>query len=172
MWTPFGRAERKDAWIPWSFIGFFAVVLLVNGIMIFVAFDTWTGIGQENANSYQQGLAYNDRLAEVAAQEALGWQAELSFEELAGRQGRLELALADRNGNPLEGAAVAATLARPTNAASDFALPLSDAGIGRYGADIDFPAAGQWDVRIVAEHGDGTYRITGRVYLSPESDER
>jgi nitrogen fixation protein FixH len=167
MWTPFGRAEGKDAWIPWAFVGFFAVVLLVNGIMIFVAFDSWTGIGRENANSYQQGLSYNDRLAAVEAQEALGWQADLGFEELADGRGRLVLALADRRGNPLEGATVAATLARPTDAAGDFVVALGDVGIGRYGADIAFPARGQWDVRVLAEHPRGVYRLSGRVFLSP-----
>jgi nitrogen fixation protein FixH len=167
MWTPFGRAAAKDAWIPWSFIGFFAVVLVANAIMMFVAFTTWTGIGQENANSYQQGLSYNDRLAEVAAQEALGWHAEIRFEPLEGERGRLVLALEDRFGNPLESAAVAAVLARPTDASQDFAVALHDVGIGRYGADVEFPGAGQWDVRLVAEHADGTYRATGRVYVRP-----
>ena len=167
MWTPFGRADRRDAWIPWAFVGFFLVVLVVNAIMMVVAFSTWTGIGEESANSYQQGLTYNDRLAEVAAQQARGWQADLGFTDLPGVRGRLELTLQDSFGNPLERAIVVAALARPTNAAEDFTAELGDIGVGRYGADIVFPDAGQWDVRVLAEHPDGSYRLTSRLYVRP-----
>ena len=143
------------------------VVLVVNSIMMFVAFTTWTGIGEENANSYQQGLTFNDRLAEVDAQRAQGWQGQLDFTDLSGQRGRLELSLEDRFGNPLERAVVVAAVTRPTNAAEDFAAELRHVGTGRYGVDIAFPGAGQWDVRLVAEHPEGSYRLTDRVYVRP-----
>ena len=58
------RRTGRDTWIPWAFVGFFLVVFAVNGAMMTIAFKTWTGLDTENA--YQEGLAYNDRLAEVA----------------------------------------------------------------------------------------------------------
>ena len=59
-------ATDRSRWIPYAFLGFFAVVLLANGAMIWLAFATWTGLETEGA--YQKGLAYNRTLAETEAQ--------------------------------------------------------------------------------------------------------
>lgn len=160
------RRVSNDQWIPWSFVAFFGVVVLVNGIMIYVAFSTWTGISDENANSYRQGLTYNDRLAEAEAQHALGWRADASFDSIGLGAGQLRFHLTDDNGTPLTGADVAATILRPTHPGHDFAtsMPAGDA-LGTYSADITFPLPGQWDIRIVAEHPNGTYRLSSRVFV-------
>jgi len=162
------RPFRGDSWIPWAFVGFFVVVVLVNGIMIWVAFATWTGISGENANSYRQGLSYNERLAAVRAQDALGWQAAVRFEsdESAVRSGALAFDLAEANGGPLVGAEVTAQLLRPTHPGQDFAVPLLPAGApGTYAADITFPLPGQWDVQVTAGHPEGTYRLDDRLFV-------
>ncbi|NBC34622.1 MAG: hypothetical protein GVY13_18255 [Alphaproteobacteria bacterium] len=159
---------RGDSWIPWAFVGFFLVVVLVNGIMIWVAFSTWTGISGENANSYRQGLAFNERLAAVRAQEALGWQVDVAFESgtAGAHSGRLAVDLSGADGASLAGAQVTAELLRPTHPGHDFAVPLLSSGnAGTYGAEIDFPLAGQWDLRVTATHPDGTYRLTDRLFV-------
>lgn len=162
------RPFRGDSWIPWAFVGFFLVVVLVNGIMIWLAFATWTGISGENSNSYRQGLAYNERLAEVRAQQALGWQAAVAFAsgEAGTNSGRLTVDLSGADAAPLAGARVTAELLRPTHPGHDFAVPLLPSGDGgAYRANIAFPLPGQWDLRVTATHPDGTYRLTDRLFV-------
>ena len=160
------RRARNDGWIPWTFFAFFGVVVLVNGTMIWIAISTWTGISGENANSYRQGLTYNDRLADVRAQDALGWTADLLFERGDPAQGRLSLVIADDDEAPLHNAQVTASLLRPTHPGHDFAVPLlSTEAPGTYSAEIAFPLPGQWDLRVTAEHEQGTYRLSQRLFV-------
>ena len=156
-------AERKSAWIPWVFVAFFGVVLVANSIMLYVAFSTWTGIGEENRSAYARGLAYNERLAAVEEQRALGWQVGYGFDATAPGRGTLWMTLADAHGNLIGDADVTARVARPTNAAEDFATVLRHAGPGLYAVEVDFPLAGRWDVWLAAEHDQGTYRLTREI---------
>jgi nitrogen fixation protein FixH len=157
------RRTGRDTWIPWAFVGFFLVVFAVNGAMMTIAFKTWTGLDTENA--YQEGLAYNDRLAERRAQQALRWQAGFAFTASGPRQGEIALTLADADGNPLSRAAVTAALVRPTQAGHDITVTLDHQGDGRYAADVALPLAGQWDVRLLADHARGTYRLHERILV-------
>ena len=155
----------RSRWIPFAFVGFFAVVLATNAVMIWLAFASWTGLETESA--YQKGLAYNDTLSAARAQAALGWQVEIAFTEPA--VGRLEIALelADRHGNPLERATVEAALLRPTHAGHDLTVALERRLGGLYAAEVAPPLAGQWDVDLTIEAAGEVWRGTRRVFLRP-----
>ena len=153
----------KDRWIPWVFVAFFVVVVSMNGVMTYFAFDTWTGLTVTNA--YERGLRHNDEIAEARAQAALGWVAELEFSQTGDTNGRMLLTLSDQWGTGLEQAAVRARLIRPTHEGYDFETDLVPAGPGQYAAEIDFPLAGQWSVEIRADHERGTYRLDDRLFL-------
>ncbi len=153
----------RSWWIPWAFVGFFVVVLGANGIMVFFAFDSWTGLATEDA--YTKGLAYNEQIADARDQQSLGWKTELNFAPNGTQRGRLELNLKDRHGTPIEGASVMAAFVRPTHAGHDIELVLEPAGVGRYAAEIALPLAGQWDVRLRAEHERGDYRLERRIVV-------
>lgn len=151
------------SWIPWAFVGLFLVVFAVNGIMVFFAFSSWTGLATEDA--YEKGLAYNEQIAAAEAQQSLGWQAELSFAPTGAREGRITLKLLGKQGAPLQGAAVSAIWQRPTHEGQDVELALSDHGNGRYRGDVALPLAGQWDLRLRIEHDRGTYRLDRRIMV-------
>ena len=155
----------RSRWIPFAFVGFFAVVLVTNAAMIWLAFATWTGLETESA--YQKGLAYNDRLAEARAQTARGWQVDVAFAERAPRRLAIALDLADRHGNPLERALVAATLLRPTHEGHDRRVALERRLHGRYAAEVELPLAGQWDVDLKVEAAGEVWRGARRVFLRP-----
>jgi nitrogen fixation protein FixH len=155
----------RDRWIPWAFVALFCVVLIPNGVLIWVAFASWTGVDAENTRSYERGLNYNDRLAEVAAQRALGWASEFAYERLGPERARLDFALSNAEGEPLRAAAVVADVVRPTHQGHDFAVALPPVGPGTYAAEVAFPLPGQWEVRLEARHPDGTYRRTERIFL-------
>ncbi|MDP6343656.1 MAG: FixH family protein, partial [Alphaproteobacteria bacterium] len=56
------RAERpltgRD--VLWLLLGFFALIIVVNGIFVVLALNSFSGVSTENA--YRQGLAYNQTL--------------------------------------------------------------------------------------------------------------
>lgn len=159
-----GRTARNpDWWIPWSFVAFFGVLVVVNAIMVFFAVKTWTGLDTDDA--FRQGLAYNERLAQTNAQIDQGWQVQLDFSQAEAGAGQLEVALKDRYGTPLTHALVTAHVARPTDRAADFELVFEDLGNGLYRADLAPPLSGQWDVRLTAEHERGEHRLLRRVFV-------
>ena len=157
--------ERRSAWIPWIFVGFFVVVFAVNGTMVYFAATSWTGMYGDDGSKYRQGLEYNQMLEAVAAQAAMGWQVDHSFERTEPGQGHLSITLQDAHGNQLTDAAVRAELIRPTHSGADFDVPLTHTGQGRYEVDILFPHPGQWQVDLTADHERGTYRLTDRVIV-------
>ena len=157
--------ERRSRWIPWSFVGFFAVVLAANGIMIAFALSSWTGLDAKDA--YRRGVQYNQALEAAARQAELGWRSRIAFNDAGGRAGRLEFELADRTGAPLRHADVRAAIVRPTTAGHDFATRLEESAPGRYAAIVAFPLAGQWEVRVLAEVADVRHAAVARVMVTP-----
>ena len=162
-----GVAERgaSDRWIPWAFVAFFAVVLVVNGIMIWFAFASWTGL--EAPSAYRRGIEYNRTLEAARAQAALGWRVELGVSREGPRLAEIELRLEDRHGDLIEDAAVSALLVRPTSAGHDLAVDLPHDHAGRYRAEVALPLDGQWDVRVTAQARGEVYRLSERVHLRP-----
>lgn len=157
--------ERKpiDRWLPGLFFVFFAVVLSANGIMVYVAASSWTGI--ETKQHYIKGRDYNRTLDAVAQQRARGWDAGLSIESRDRDHVRLDLTLRDAGKRALAGADVSARFVRPTHEGYDLEIHLDDYGAGRYVGELRAPLPGQWDVRVVARHPSGDFRMTRRVVV-------
>lgn len=145
-------------------LGFFGVVLAVNGIMLYVAASSFTGIETENA--YVKGLAYNETLNAAEAQKALGWTVELDQRSLDGGLREVTAVFRDQSGRPLDGLAVTAELRRPVHEDMDRTLALMPLGGGRYGAEVELPLLGQWDARLEATTPDGrVFRMDKRLWL-------
>lgn len=158
--------DRRSLWIPWAFGGIFAVFLIANGVMLYFAGRSWTGLETEGA--YEKGLAYNDAIAAAEAQAALGWQVGVQAGPAEAGRAWVEVRLADRKGRPVTPYRVWARLVRPTHAGHDREAELTATAAGRYRALIDLPLSGQWDLRLRIEHAGGVYRANRRVFL--ESD--
>lgn len=156
-----GPLRRPLTWGPWVFFAMFAVVLTANGILVYFAFSTWTGL--ETQGAYEKGLTYNRTLEAARRQAALGWQVEIAVEPKDAEKVWLEARFRDRDDRPLRLHAVAARLVRPTHSGHDLVVPLTKLQTGRYGTEITPPLPGQWDVRVRAEHDGGTYQVTRRV---------
>ncbi|MDJ0942345.1 MAG: FixH family protein [Kiloniellales bacterium] len=162
-----GRAASAKARskIPWIFVGFFLVVFAANGAMIAVALSTWTGL--ETDSAYQDGLAYNDRLAERAAQEALGWRVALALEPAGGTAAELRVRLLGPSGEALYADEVRARFKRPTLEGHDFAVTLENRGAGLYGRQVTLPLPGQWDVELTVTKDGDRHSSRRRVTLQP-----
>lgn len=154
-------AARQDRWIPWAFVGFFAVVLAANGALVYFAAASWTGLDTEE--HYIKGLAYNRTLEDVARQRALGWTGTLAMRRAAGDGFDLVLELRDANGRALSGGTARANFVRPTHAGFDFSVDLAARGAGRYRGAVAPPLPGQWEVRVTLRHPSGEFRMTQRM---------
>jgi nitrogen fixation protein FixH len=151
-----------DRWIPLSFVGMFAVVLVANGALVYYALESWTGLDTENA--YVKGLHFDDAVAAAAAQQALGWQAALSLDPQPGGA-RIELRLSQRDGRPLDRAVVTAQFVRPTQAGQDVSLQLDSFGGGLHRGVVALPLPGQWEVRLRVDRDGQTFRLRERFML-------
>jgi nitrogen fixation protein FixH len=146
------------------FLGFFAIVFIVNGIFVWQATQSWRGLDTDDA--YRKGLAFNEELARADAQRALDWQAEIVLDGA-----RPVLSLRDAAGAPLDGLDIVALARHPVDEHGDRALALVAAGDGIYRADADLPAHGQWDLRVTVTRRDGPpYLIERRLWLAPPAD--
>ncbi|MEQ1669762.1 MAG: FixH family protein [Hyphomicrobium sp.] len=128
-----------------AMVGFFVTIAAVDGIMIYQAVSTFGGL--ETQDSYRKGLAYNRRIADGAAQEQLGWSQAASFDATAGS---LVVTLKDRDGKPVEGMTLTATVGRPATNAYDRAVTLEDKGAGRYEVAVPGLANGTWTLDLSA----------------------
>ncbi|MEX2630133.1 MAG: FixH family protein [Tistlia sp.] len=157
------RLFDNGRWIPWTFVGMFGVVLLVNGIMVAVALDSWTGLVEHNY--FRRGMEYNKALAAAEAQEQLGWQVEVAG--ASERPGALDLrlAVADREGRAFAADRVVATLERPTLAALDREVAFEAVQRGRYAATLETLPPGPWDLRLVVHRGPDSHESVQRLVV-------
>ena len=153
---------------PWTgrtalflMLGFFGVVFAANGVFVYLATSSWTGLYTDDA--YRKGLDYNQTIERAAAQQALGWRTSVSLDAVDQSTHRLTVLLNDRTERPLDNREVTATLRGTVSAGDDIAVPLNWTGSGHYSADVALPARGQWDVRVeVVRDSDVPYLIETR----------
>ena len=127
-------------------IVFFGVMLVANGIFLYTALTTYSGVVSDEP--YRKGLNYNERILAEKHQQSLGWSSKIA---LAGQGDGVNLELADSNGNPVSGLAVAGRISRPATAAMDVALALDETEPGHYQAHFDPLAEGAWQVDVEAK---------------------
>lgn len=139
------------------FILFFGLIAAVNGIFIYVAVNTHTGVITERP--YEKGLEYNRVLEKARMQPALIQTA--SYEK-----GMLRWQLADETGGPLEAAEVIAHITRPVQSGHDFNIRLENRGGGLYEAAPDLPFRGQWLAELSCAWDDKKYQ-TALTFIVP-----
>jgi nitrogen fixation protein FixH len=148
---------RRSAWIPWVFVGGMALVVAVNGVLIFAAVDTFTGVTIGRA--YDKGRAYNHVLEEAARQDALGWQDQVVLSA-----GVLQVTVRDRDGKPVDGR-LEGVLRRPVEGTElPFAPESSAPGQWRAPAAL---RAGQWEARLRLTAADGRHLDIRQRVIAP-----
>jgi nitrogen fixation protein FixH len=157
------EARPIDRFLPWSFVLFFVVIVAVNGVMMWIAIDTFTGL--EADKSYLRGLGYNRALEAERAQEARGWTVDTAVTESGGRHVDIVLTASDATGRAIGNGTVDIELRRPTQSALDRKFELRETGIGRYTGGIELPAAGVWDLRFRFARGDEVWLDSRRVIV-------
>jgi nitrogen fixation protein FixH len=128
-------------------LGFFATVIGVDIVFTVLAVRTFPG--EVSVTPYEDGLLYNRKLAQVAAQAQLGWRAGA-----AALPGRVVLELRDHADAPVGGLTVTGKLERPATEAGHKVLVFREVAPGVYAA-APGELAGAWDLTAEAHDRAG-----------------
>ena len=147
-----------------AFLGFFATVLIVNGVMIYWAVSTHSGLVANEP--YRKGLHYNERIASDERQARLGWSDTVAVS----RDGRVRMLLSEADGRAVHGMKITGVLGRPSTNHHDITLTLVEASPGHYAARTAALAEGNWLLSLEArahDAADPVYRMRRRLWLKP-----
>lgn len=151
--------------VLYGFIAFFGVIFLVNGVFLYSALSTNTGVVANEP--YRKGLAYNERIAAEEQQKTLGWQDDVSIT----REGGVGMVVRNTDGSPVSGLIVEATLSRPATSTGERKLRLAELSPGSYGAASNAIEPGNWllvvEARREANAAEPIYRSRRRLWLKP-----
>jgi nitrogen fixation protein FixH len=156
-------AAIRQRWIPAIFVFAFLVIVGVNTVLIVAASKTFSGLVV--ANPYQKGIEYSANLRDLDAQRRLNWQHRISVAPAGDDAISLRVQWTDAAGLALSGLTVTAMLDRPVEKIEPVAVVLQDRGGGIYGASLQLPRAGIWDLRIRAERGDQHMLAADRIQV-------
>lgn len=129
-------------------VAFFLVVFAVDGAFAVYAYRTFPG--QVSVTPYEDGVTYNRHLAQLAAQEKLGWAPVAAVTP----QGLLQVEVRDRSGAPLQGLTVTGRLERPATEAGRIVPVFHEQAPGIYVAKTA-GLAGSWDFTAELKDREG-----------------
>lgn len=136
---------------------FFAVVIGVDAAFTVLALKTFPG--QVSVTPYEDGLLYNRQIAQLEAQDRLGWRAGAMAEP-----GLVTVEIRDAEGRPLRGLSLSGRLQRPATDAGKISPRFVEAAPGRYEAATG-AITGTWDVIFEARDAGGR-RFAGERRLT------
>ena len=138
---------------------FFGVIMAVNFTMAWLASHSWTGLVVKN--SYVESQRFDGRLAEIDAQAARGWTANVVYETNADR---LVFELTDGDGQAVALNDPTAKVGRPAFEQLDQRVQLSRDAHGRYVANLKL-APGLWLVQIEARERTAQVFREARLFV-------
>lgn len=142
------RFEIRGGHVLAGVTAFFAVIIAVDASFMVMAIRTFPG--QVSVTPYEDGLLYNRHIAQLEAQDRLGWRAAAAAEP-----GRVVLEFRDRAGHPLRGLGVNGRLERPATETGRIVLHFVEVEPGRYAAPVG-RISGAWDLTAEAKSSDGS----------------
>jgi len=146
-----------------AIISFFVVVMGVNGIMAYLAVETFSGVQSEKP--YENGLAFNRDIARARAQYAQGWSVNETISRSPSGAVSIDVGISDSSSQVVAGLAVTSTLKAPVDSRNDCTAALTDQTNGHY-VGVTQCGAGQWDIETIARRGgDIVYKSTNRIIL-------
>jgi len=146
--TETSKGFRIRGWHVFAaMVAFFGTITAVNAVMITLALETFPG--QVSVTPYEDGIAYNRKLAQMAAQERLGWRAGAGVED-----GAVVVRMIDRAGAPVSGLHVTGRLERPATESGKVTPRFKETAPGAYQARTG-ELAGAWDLTFQAKDAEG-----------------
>ena len=144
-------------WIGFAIV-ILAVGLLAGAVMLFVS---WSHPSLTVADDYyQRAVGYDDVKAQEARNLVLGWTLDLELTRMVNAsvpETGVLLRLTDRDGVPLENAAVSVEAYHLARAGDRFRADLSAVASGEYEAIMPLRRDGIWEFRFVIQRGGETF---------------
>lgn len=151
-----------------AMLTFFGVIVTADAVLIYKALSTFGGL--DNANAYNEGLAYNARIARAEQQSALGWSETV---ELQSDPARLRVLLKRTDGTAPALARLEAVLGRPATNREDTTFRLAEIAPGHFEAPVGHDLApGSWIATVRAFDADApaaepVYQVRRRLWIAP-----
>ena len=153
---------------PWTgrkmlitMLGFFGVIIAVNGLMAYLAVKDFRGVLVDSG--YVASQDFNADSARLAEQAARGWQIEARS---VGGAPLVQFRHAD--GSPITGLSLTARALRSADGRADRSLTLVETGPGLYAANESLQP-GQWKLAFIAEGEGPRYAGTLDLFIRPGS---
>ena len=153
-------SRGRRSLIPWLFPAAMVPMFAANGALIYFALQSKPALVDERP--FEDGRTYNRALAAAAAQDRLGWRADLE----SSPSDSIALAITDRQGAPVTGLSVQLRVWRPVGALPDVNIALAEIAPGSYRGALKLPSAGQWQFDFVARRGSDEFAY-GRRIIAP-----
>ncbi len=143
-----------------ALLAFFGADIAVNAYFMITAYRTFPG--ETSVTPYEDGLAYDDTLNQLHAQEALGWRISAGAADPA----HLRVQASDRAGAPLRGLGVSGELLRPATESGRKAMAFKETAPGIYAAAAG-PLSGAWDLHLTLIDAHGRKALAERRLVLP-----
>lgn len=161
--TPQKTRELTGEHVLFWFLGFFAFVFAVNGVLVKAATSTFGGV--ETSSSYKAGLMFKQDIAAAEAQDALNWRVDGKIVRNGVGGAMLDISARNDKGAPLGGLNAKARLAHPADERLDHVVTLDRVGPGQFHGETR-ANAGQWELIINLYRDDvRMFRSRSRVTL-------
>lgn len=145
-------------WFPHASIGSLALVVVVNAGLIWAALGT--DPGEATKDDFGTSNRYDSVLALAAKQAELHWRLDTEA-----RSGHPVLHLAGPDGRTLDQAVITGVAQRPLGADISSKLTFTQAPDGAYVAAEALDGIGQWEMRLVIQHGTDRMAVTRRLIV-------
>jgi|LNFM01.1.fsa_nt_gb nitrogen fixation protein FixH len=153
-----------------GFIVFFGTIFAVNGVLLYKALSTHSGIVAQEP--YRKGLHYNERVDADERQRALGWREDIALDA----KGQVGVTLTNSTGGAVTDLSITGYLGRPSTTKHDLEVKLKEIRPGQYSADVGALETGAWLLALearptldgrAAATSEPIYRLKRRLWLKP-----
>lgn len=151
---------------PALIVGALVIHVVASLVTVFIATSDPSHAVEEDY--YQKAIAWDKRRAQERHNRELGWQLDVEVAAAAGSDPTLVARLADGNGQPLDGARVAAAVFHNARADQILRAELAATGAGAYACPLAMRRSGVWELRFVVDRGGERFTHTVRRHLSLE----
>lgn len=142
-------------------IGFFAIIIAVNMVLLGFAIKTFSG--REAKNAYIAGMSHDRALAAVRAQNARGWVIDAQLKRV--EKGRSSLRLERLDAGAQVELEAFARFEHPADSRQDRIVPLVRESGSVWSAIAEVPAGG-WDLLLEMRSGqEMLFRSHERIYV-------
>ncbi|MFT6559091.1 FixH family protein [Sneathiella sp.] len=156
--------KLKGIHVFYMLAGFFGVMFAVNGVFVYFALTSFSGISVQDA--YKKGLSYNEEISRFEDQQARGWKTDLVVEILEDKKVFLSLTVSDKQNQKINDIGASLLVSRPAREDQDQLFTMVPTRAG-FELETTFAEPGQWDLLITLKGGgfDKPYRVEKRIWV-------